>query len=66
MMHIGDEKGKILTHAVLMAQEAKNEPGRPLTAVELGSYCGYSAGKESVLSLFDTLNLVPPYTPYTP
>ena len=49
-----------------MAQEAKNEPGRPLTAVELGSYCGYSAGKESVLSLFDTLNLVPPYTPYTP
>ncbi|GAB4818178.1 hypothetical protein N2152v2_005224 [Parachlorella kessleri] len=36
MMHIGDVKGKVLEEAVAAAQPIK-------TAVELGTYCGYSA-----------------------
>jgi catechol O-methyltransferase len=36
MMHVGDVKGKFLREAVRSAP-------RPLRAVELGAYCGYSA-----------------------
>ncbi|GAB4818177.1 hypothetical protein N2152v2_005223 [Parachlorella kessleri] len=36
MMHIGDQKGKVLEEAVAAAQPIK-------TALEIGTYCGYSA-----------------------
>lgn len=36
MMHVGDIKGRVLLDAALRAP-------RPLRAVELGAYCGYSA-----------------------
>lgn len=50
MMHIGDEKGKILLTAIEMAKQnsasyhgSSSDSPQPMIAVELGSYCGYSA-----------------------
>ena len=41
MMHVGDVKGAVLAAAARRAVAAAR--GRPLLAVEVGAYCGYSA-----------------------
>jgi catechol O-methyltransferase len=44
MMHVGDAKGKILDEAVQQAFESiPAEQQHRVCAIELGSYCGYSA-----------------------
>lgn len=43
MMHIGDEKASVLHAAILDAKTTQSFPNDGFVAVELGSYCGYSA-----------------------
>ena len=44
MMHVGPEKGKIVTQALRDAiRERDSDSGRTFMCVELGTYCGYSS-----------------------
>ena len=61
MMHIGPAKGKVLDNVVASVQERLK---RPISCVELGSYCGYSTVR--IASQFNNENSVVYSVEYEP